>query len=136
MKRRSLCGKRVLAVILAAALCMNSTVTVLAEPDNQTENNLDSSKIEVKSGETAHEEKIEKDSASCTDGTSAVDVSMDNGDEVTVEIKGDVTVSGGSEEQASEPNYKVLNVGYVLRIVDTLTAINNFTAANAGIRGT
>lgn len=106
MKRRSLCGKRVLAVILAAALCMNSTVTVLAEPDSQTENNLDSPKIEVKSGETAHEEKIEKDSASSTDGTSAVDVSMDNGDEVTVEIKGDVTVSGGSEEQASEPNYE------------------------------
>ena len=75
MKRRSLCGKRVLAVILAAALCMNSTVKVLAEPDNQTENNLDSSKIEVNSGETAHEEKIEKDSASSTDGTSAVDVS-------------------------------------------------------------
>lgn len=61
---------------------------------------------------------------------------LDNGDNVIVEIKGDVTVSGGSEEQASEPNYKVLNVGDVLRIVDTLTAINNFTAANAGIRGT
>jgi len=75
LKRRSLCGKRVLAVILAAALCINSTVKVLAEPDNQTENNLDSSKIEVNSGETAHEEKIEKDSASSTDGTSAVDVS-------------------------------------------------------------
>lgn len=131
MKRRSLCGKRVLAMILAAALCMNSAVTVLAEPDNQTENNSDSSKIEVKSGETAHEEKIEKDSASSTDGTSAVDVSMDNGDEVTVKINGDVTVSGGSELQASEPNYEAA-VSAVAGYADTLNQKSEATVSVGG----
>lgn len=90
MKRRNLCRKRILAIILTAALCMTRMVTVMADS------------VVAVSGDAQHEpekEKIERDSADTSDGTPAVYVSMQGGDEVTVTIKEDAAVEGDSDGQ-------------------------------------
>lgn len=58
-----------------------------------------------------HEESIEKESASSDDGSPAVIVSMSDGDEVTVDIKGDVENSKDSDSLDSSKGVEVSSSG-------------------------
>ena len=88
MKRRSLCRKKVLAIIFAAALCMTHVTPVMADQVAAVT-------------EKTHEAEVTAGSAGNDNGKPAVVVSMENGDDVDVKITGNAatTDKNGSSEQ-------------------------------------
>ncbi|MBE6003124.1 MAG: hypothetical protein E7232_03390 [Lachnospiraceae bacterium] len=90
MKRRSLCRKKVLAIIFAAALCMTHVTPAMAEQVAAVT-------------EKTHEAEVTAESAGNDNGNPAVVVSMENGDDVDVKITGnaETTDKNGRSKELS-----------------------------------
>ncbi len=82
MMRRSLCRRKVIAIILAAAMCMSHATIAMAD------------QVAAVTSVIAHEEKITSESADNGDGKpAAVVVSMTDGDKVDVKIEKNASVT-------------------------------------------
>ena len=127
MKRRSLCRKKVLAIIFAAALCMTHVTPVMAD------------QVAAVTNVTTHEKEIIAESAGNDNGNPAVVVSMENGDDVDVIIKGnaETTDKNGSSEQLSgvyttssgDGSEASVEVGGNVTVTSTSTELSDDAAA-------
>ena len=126
MKRRSLCRKQVLAIIFAAALCMTHVTPVMADQVAAVT-------------EKTHEAEVTAESAGNDNGNPAVVVSMENGDDVDVIIKGnaETTDKNGSSKELSgvyttssgDGSEASVEVGGNVTVTSTSTELSNDAVA-------